>query len=148
VTGFNSFIISQRRLISMTEAVKKTAREDKIRISDEVVMTIAGIAASQVEGVSSMSGSFGDGIAGILGRKNPTKGVKVEVGEKEALIDLSIVVEYGCKIHEVAREIQDRVRKAVEEMTPLKVVEVNVNVLGVNIGKDEKGEEDEVEGVK
>lgn len=132
----------------MTEAVKKTAREDKIRISDEVVMTIAGIAASQVEGVSSMSGSFGDGIAGILGRKNPTKGVKVEVGEKEALIDLSIVVEYGCKIHEVAREIQDRVRKAVEEMTPLKVVEVNVNVLGVNIGKDEKGEEDEVEGVK
>lgn len=132
----------------MTEAVKKAAREDKIRISDEVVMTIAGIAASQVEGVASMSGSFGDGIAGILGRKNPTKGVKVEVGEKEALIDLSIVVEYGCKIHEVAREIQDRVRKAVEEMTPLKAVEVNVNVLGVNLGKDEKGEEDEVQGIK
>jgi len=121
----------------MSDVVKKPgpAREDKTRISEEVVMTIAGIAASQVRGVS-MSGNIGDGIAGILGRKNPGKGVRVELGDKEAVIDLSIIVEYGCKIPEIAKEIQGKVRQAVEEMTGLSVVEVNVNVLGVNIDKD------------
>ena len=120
----------------MTDNNKKAVREDRIKISEEVVMTITGIAATQVEGVTAMSGNLGDGIAGILGRKNLGKGVKVEIGEKEAVIELSIVVEYGCKIHEVAKSIQDKVRGAVEEMTGLKVVEVDVNVVGVNLEKD------------
>jgi uncharacterized alkaline shock family protein YloU len=129
----------------MVDNIKKEERQDKIRIADEVIMTIAGIAASQVEDVTSMSGGIGDGIAGILGRKNLGKGVKVEAGEKEVLIDLSVVVEYGCKIHEVARSIQAKVRDAVEGMTGMEVVEVNVNVLGVNVAKDLKNEDDEQE---
>lgn len=128
----------------MAETAKKT-REDKVKIANEVIATIAGIAASEVEGVTSMSGGMADGIASILGRKNLTKGVKAEVGEKETAIELSIVVEYGCKIHEVARDIQDKVRQAIEKMTGLSVVEIVVNVLGVNIERTSKAQERENE---
>lgn len=120
----------------MSESIKTGEREDKVKIANEVIATIAGIAASEVENVTSMSGGLADGIASILGRKNLSKGVKVEVGSSEAIIDVSVVVEYGCKIHKVAKEIQDKVRNAVEEMTGLHVVEVNVNVLGVNTDKE------------
>jgi len=130
----------------MSDTAKKTdVREDKVRIADEVIMTIAGMAASQVENVTAMSGNLGDGIAGILGRKNLAKGVKIEAGDKEVAIDVSIVVEYGSRIHEVAKQIQSKVREAVEDMTGLKVVEVNINVLGVNVDKTFKKEEAEQE---
>lgn len=120
----------------MNELEKIPVREDKIKISDEVIAIIAGIAASEVENLASMSGGFVDGIAGMLGRKNLGKGIKVEVKENDVFIDLSIVVQYGCKIHEVARNIQERVRSAVEEMTGMQVSAININVLGVSIGKD------------
>lgn len=109
---------------------------DKIRISEEVVATIAGIAASGIENVASMSGGFADGIAGMLGRKSPSKGIKVEMKENLVVIDLAVVMQYGCKIHEVARDMQARVREAVESMTGMEVTSVNVNVLGVTVGKD------------
>lgn len=109
-----------------------------IRISEEVVAIIAGIAAMEVPGVAGMSGGIAGGIAEILGRKNLSKGVKVEVGEKEAAIDLYIIVEYGSRIPDVAWEIQERVKKAVETMTGLDVIEVNIHVQGVNIDKEYK----------
>lgn len=114
----------------------------QIKIADEVVGIIAGLAATDVKGVAGMSGGIAGGIAEILGRKNLNKGVKVEVGEKEAAIDLYIIVEYGAKIPEVAWEIQESVKNAVETMTGLNVVEVNINIQGVNIEKEQK-EEDE-----
>jgi uncharacterized alkaline shock family protein YloU len=119
-------------------------REDKIRISDEVVAAIAGIAASGVEGVASMSGGLSDGIAGMLGKKNFSKGIKVEVGEKEVTVDLSIIVRYGVKIHLVAAEIQNRVRSSIEEMTGMMVPEVNVNITGVDMGKGIVAQQEEV----
>ena len=73
------------------------------------------------------------GITEMLGKKNLTKGVKVEVGTQEAAIDLNIVVEYGSELHKVAEAVQENVKKAVETMTGLQVVEVNVNILGVNV---------------
>ncbi|MDD4495405.1 MAG: Asp23/Gls24 family envelope stress response protein [Eubacteriales bacterium] len=109
-----------------------------IKITDEVVAIIAGIAAMEVPGVYSMSGGFAGGISEILGRKNLSKGVKVEMGEKQALIDLYILVEYGCRIPEVAWEIQEKVKKSVELMTGLEVKEVNIHIQGVNIEKDKK----------
>lgn len=121
----------------MAEVAEKKY-EDKIKIASEVITIIAGIASSEVEGVTSMSGGIADGIASMLGKKNLTKGIKVEAGEKETSIELSIVVQYGCKIHEVAREVQKKVREAVEWMTGLIVVEVIVNVLGVNIEKEQE----------
>ena len=84
-----------------------------------------------------MSGGITGDITEMLGMKNLSKGVKVEVGEKEAAIDIYIIVEYGYKISEVASKVQQNVKDAVETMTGLKVVEVNVNVQGVNIPKEE-----------
>jgi len=113
----------------------------QIRIADEVVGVIAGLAATEVKGVAGMSGGIAGGIAEMLGRKNLSKGVKVEVGERETAIDLYIIVEYGAKIPEVAWEIQENVKNAVETMTGLNVVEVNINIQGVNIEKEQKEEE-------
>jgi len=119
-------------------------REDKIKISEDVVAAIAGVAASGVEGVASMTGGISDGIAGMLGKKNPAKGIKVEVGEKDVTVDLSITVRYGVKIHQVAAEIQNKVRSAIEEMTGMKVSEVNVNVTGIDMGKGTAAQQEEV----
>lgn len=127
----------------MSENIKKASREDKIKIENEVVATIAGIAASEVKNVTSMSGGLADGIASMLGKKNLAKGVKVDVGEKEATIDINIIVEYGCNMHEVAQEIQSKVRQAVESMTGLEVLEVNVHILGVNTEAPKKEETEE-----
>jgi len=120
----------------MNEIVKDQGREDKIRISEEVIATIAGIAASGNENVASMGGGFVEGIVGMLGKKAPSKGIKVEMKENQVNIDLSVVMQYGCKIHEVARDMQDRVRKAVQDMTGLEVLNVNVSVLGVSMNKE------------
>ncbi len=120
----------------MSEQVKEQVREDRIKISEEVIATIAGIAASENENVASMGGGFVDGIAGMLGRKTPGKGIKVEMKEDQVNIDLSVVMQYGCKIHEVAREMQNRVRETVEDMTGLKVLSINVSVLGISLNKE------------
>lgn len=120
----------------MSDIVKTQGKEDKIKISEEVIATIAGIAASEVDSLASMSGGLVDGIAGMLGRKNLGKGIKVEIKDNYVVIDLSIIMQYGCKIHEVSREIQERVRSAVESMTGMQVTAVNVNVLGISMGKD------------
>ncbi len=111
-----------------------------VKISEEVVAIIAGIAATDVPGVAGMSGGIAGGIAEILGRKNLSKGVKVEVGEKEAAIDLYIIVEFGARIPEVAWDIQDKVKSAVQSMTGLNVIEVNIHVQGVNFDKELKKE--------
>ncbi|HHV78948.1 MAG TPA: Asp23/Gls24 family envelope stress response protein [Firmicutes bacterium] len=102
-----------------------------VRIADEVVATIAGSAAAQVDGVVGMTGGLVGDIGEMLGKKNFSRGVKVEVGEKEAAIDVHIIVEYGARIPEVAQNVQENVKKAVEIMTGLKVIEVNVHVNGV-----------------
>lgn len=109
-----------------------------IKITDEVVAIIAGIAATDVAGVAGMSGGIAGGIAEMLGRKNLSKGVKVEVGEKEAVIDLYIIVEYGCRIPDIAWEIQEKVKNSIESMTGLAVKEVNIHIQGVNIEKEHK----------
>ena len=106
--------------------------ENGIKIADDVVATIAGKAASEVTGVYSMSGGFAGGISEVFGKKSYTKGIKVENTEKELKIDVNIIVEYGARIPDVAYEIQNRVKKAVENMTGLNVEEVNVHVQGVN----------------
>ncbi|MBS3970242.1 MAG: Asp23/Gls24 family envelope stress response protein [Clostridia bacterium] len=114
----------------------------KVKIADEVVATIAGLAATEIPGVAAMSGGVVGGIAEKLGRKNLSKGVKVEVGEKEAAIDLFIIVNFGARIPDVALKIQENVEKAVQSYTGLKVVEVNIHVQGVYF-KSEEGPEEE-----
>ena len=93
-----------------------------------------------------MAGGFAGGITEVLsGKKNLAKGIKVEVGDKDTKIDVNIIVEYGVRIPDVAFEIQNRVKKAVETMTGLNVVEVNVHVQGVNTEEKETAEERKTE---
>jgi uncharacterized alkaline shock family protein YloU len=113
-----------------------------IRIADDVVAVIAGLTASKVKGIASMSGGITEGIAKRVSGKNLTKGVQVKVGQLEAAIDLRVVVEYGVKIDEVCRKLQQEVKEAVENMTGLQVVEVNVRVEGVEL-QNQKSENDQ-----
>ena len=123
-----------------TVDVKET-EVNGIKISEEVVAKIAGIAASEVKGVFGMNGGLVEGFSEIFGKKSFSKGVKVQVTEKDATIDLYIIVEYGCRIPDIAWEIQNRVKTSVENMTGLKVLEVNIHVQGVNLPKEIKNAE-------
>ena len=125
------------------EIVKKDSSLGAIRIADEVVSIIAGLAATEVDGIAGMSGGIAGGIAEMLGRKNFAKGVKVEVGEKEAAVDLYIIVKYGVRIPDIALAVQKNVKQAIETMTGLSVVEVNVHVQGVGF-PEENAKADEV----
>lgn len=115
-----------------------------VKISPDVVGTIAGVAASEIDGIAGMSGSFAGGIAEIFAsKKNPSKGVKVDIKDGSTVIDLHVVVEYGKRVPELAWELQERVKNDVETMTGLIVQKVNVHVDGVNFDsvKDEKAPE-------
>ncbi len=119
---------------------------DGIKISNDVVAVIAGVAVSEVQGVASMAGGFAGGISEVLsGKKNLSKGIKVDTDEKEVKIDVNIIVEYGSRIPDVAFEIQNRVKKSVENMTGLKVAEVNVHVQGVKTEREESNHEENEE---
>lgn len=117
----------------------------KVHIAPEVIEIIAGLAASEVQGVAQMSGGFVGDIAERLGRKNLSKGVRVEVGQKEAAVDISVVIRYGERIPEVAKAIQDNVKNAIYTMTGLSVVEVNVHVVDVLFKQGEDEAESETE---
>lgn len=117
---------------------------DGLKISNDAVATYAGIAIAEVQGVYAMSGGFAGFTEALSGKKNFAKGIKVDIDGSKVKIDVSIVVEYGARIPEVAFEIQSMVKKSVETMTGLKVTEVNVHVNGVHMAsKDDKKEESE-----
>ncbi len=122
----------------------KNAAIGSIRIANEVVSTIAGLAAIEIEGVAGMSGGIAGGIAEMLGKKSFTKGVKVEVGEKETAIDLYLIVKYGVRVPDVAIAVQENVKKAIENMTGLSVIEVNIHVQGVGFAEEATEEETRV----
>lgn len=125
------------------EIENKEGEVSTIQISDDVVSVIAGKAVAEAPGVYAMAGGFAGGITEVLsGKKNLSKGIKVDVGEKETKIDVNIIVEYGTRIPDVAFDIQNRVKSAVEGMTGLKVVAVNVHVQGVNTESSEENTEE------
>ncbi|MCL2354767.1 MAG: Asp23/Gls24 family envelope stress response protein [Oscillospiraceae bacterium] len=135
---------------ALVEIHEEETGEDNegIKIANEVISVIAGVAVSEVPGVFGMAGGIAGGISEVLsGKKNLSKGIKVEVGEKEVKIDISIIVEYGVRIPDVAFEIQNRVKKAVEEMAGLSVVGVNIHVQGVNTNEGKKEDEAAVEEI-
>ncbi len=129
--------------INEVEEVENGA--EGIKIASDVIAVIAGVAVSEVPGVFGMAGGFAGGITEVLkGKKNLAKGIKVDTSDNKAKIDVNIIVEYGARIPDVAFEIQNRVKTAVENMTGLKVEEVNVHVQGVNTETlVEEGKEEE-----
>lgn len=114
--------------------------EGTITFAGEVIATIAGLAAIDINGVAGMSGGLRSGVSELFGRKDLTKGIKVEVGKEEVAVDISIIVDYGVSIPEVAENIQNSVVKAIETMTGLNVVEVNISVQGIEVPNPEKDE--------
>lgn len=128
-----------------TEAVLKpdpSKEGDSIRISSEVIAVITSIISSDVPGVAGMSGGVVGGIAERLGRKDMTKGIKVHVEEDKVTIDLNIIVEYGVSIVEATDKLKKEVRTHVEKTTGLKVLAININVLGINLPEEEEEQED------
>lgn len=122
----------------MEESAKTSNESGAIKIASEVVTVIASMAATEVKGVSGMSGGFTTDFVEKFGVKSASKGIKVQVGETETSIDLYLIVEYGVRIPDVAWEVQQNVKKAVETMTGLNVVEVNIHIQGLNLKKEIK----------
>ncbi len=123
---------------------KLETTSESIQIADDVVAIIAGKAVSEINGVAGMSGGFAGGITEVLsGKKNMSKGIKVDTEGKATKIDVNIIVEYGVRIPDVAFEIQNRVKKAVEAMTGLEVLSVNVHVQGVKTTEEKEETEEE-----
>ncbi|MDR1530883.1 MAG: Asp23/Gls24 family envelope stress response protein [Clostridiales bacterium] len=114
----------------MTE-IKNGTGIGQIQIADEVIAVIAGTAALEIEGVAGMAGNITGDIAERLGRKNFSKGVKVEVKDESVTVELSLTVKFGCRVQEVSTEVQKRVKAAVETMTGLAVQDVNIIVSGI-----------------
>ena len=105
----------------------------EVQIADEVVAIIAGLAATEVEGVDSMAGNITNELVGKLGMKNLSKGVKVDVTEEHVSVDLSLNIRYGYSIPCVSEQVQEKVSTAIENMTGLTVLDVNVKIAGVNM---------------
>jgi uncharacterized alkaline shock family protein YloU len=110
----------------------------KVEISPEVIEVIASIAASDVDGVASMRGSFASGVVERLGKKTHGKGVKVELTEAGISIDVYVSMKYGVAIPDVAQSIQDHIRQALLDMTALEATDINVFVVGVQFDMKDK----------
>ena len=103
----------------------------KVEIAPEVIEVIAGLAASEVEGIAQMRGNFASGVVEKLGKKNHGKGVKVELSEDGIKIDVYCLVKFGISIPKVAQEAQDNIRQTLLNMTALDANEVNIHIVGV-----------------
>ena len=110
---------------------KDFVSESQIKISDDVVATISGLAASEVDGVDSMAGNITNEIVGKLGIKNSSKGVRIAIDGDEVTAELYINIKYGFRITDVTSQIQDKVKTAIENLTGLKVVAVNIHVVEI-----------------
>ena len=108
----------------------------EVQIADEVVAIIAGLAATEVEGVDSMAGNITNELVGKLGMKNLSKGVKVDVTEEHVSADLSLNIRYGYNIPSVSEQVQEKVSTAIENMTGLTIDEVNVRIAGVALEEE------------
>lgn len=114
----------------------KSDQVGDVRVADEVVAIIAGLATTEVEGVSSMAGNITNEIVSKLGMKNLSKGILVEVMENEVKVDVAINISYGYSIPEVSSKVQDKVKTVIENMTGLNVAVVNVRIASVDMAGD------------
>ena len=110
----------------------------EVHIADEVVAIVAGLAATDVDGVASMAGNITNELVGKLGKKNLSKGVRVTILEGVVTVDLSLNIEYGRNILETSKKVQEKVKSAIENMTGLEVADVNIHIASVDM-ENEKG---------
>lgn len=112
-----------------------------VTFGDDVISTIAGLAAISIPGTAGMSGGLVGGIAEFLGKKNFSKGVKIEVVNGEVVINLYVIAEYGVALPEVCDKIQDTVKRDVETMTGYAVKSVNIHVQGIKVNREDSKED-------
>ena len=122
--------------IRNTYKIHENGKVGEVQIADEVVAVIAGLAATEVEGVASTSGNVTNELAGKFGKKNLSKGVRVLVSPDAVSVDMALTLDYGYGIRETAKKVQEKVKMAIENMTGLQVKEVNIRIAGVNIVKE------------
>lgn len=108
----------------------------QVQIADEVIAVIAGLAATEVEGVAKMSGNITNEIVSKLGMKKLSRGVKVDIEDQNVEITLNLVLSYGVSISKVSREVQEKVKNAIENMTGMHVTEVNIRIAGIDMGEE------------
>jgi len=120
--------MNENHVLEMEESQQSLGR---VEIAPEVIEVIAGIAASEVEGVTSMRGNFASGVVERLGKKNHGKGVKVELNEASIKVDVYCSMKFGVSIPVVAQKVQDNVRQALQTMTAINLDEVNIHIVGV-----------------
>ena len=116
--------------------IKADENLGEVKIADEVVAIIAGLAAMEVEGVASMAGNVTRELIGKLGMKSLSKGVKVDVLEGIVTVSLALNLKYGYSIKDVTGKVQDKVKTAIENMTGLDVADVNIRVAGVQMPEE------------
>ena len=114
----------------------KESDSGEVRVADEVVAIIAGLATTEVEGVSSLAGNITNEIVSKLGMKNLSKGIVVEVLEEEVKVDVAINIAYGYSIPEVSKNVQDKVKSAIETMTGLTIAVVNIRIASVDMSEN------------
>ncbi len=119
-----------------TYTVQVDGFDGVVQIADEVITIIAGLAATEVKGVAAMAGNITNELVSRLGMKNLSKGVKITMGQDSMRVDLAINIDYGYSIPEVCKNVQDRVKNAIETMTGLTVAEVNIRIADVNLEND------------
>lgn len=110
----------------------------EVKVADEVVTIIAGLAATEVDGVASMAGNITNELVSKLGKKNLSRGVRVTILEGVVTVDLTLNIEYGKNILETSKKVQDKVKSSIENMTGLEVADVNIHIAGVDM-ENEKG---------
>ena len=116
-----------------TYTIHENVNIGEVRVADEVVAIIAGLAATEIDGVESMAGNITNELVSKLGMKNLSKGVKVTVDETSVAVDLALNIKYGYEIPDVSAKVQDKVKSEIENMTGLNVLEVNIRVASVSL---------------
>lgn len=126
----------EKELERNTYALDGDDKLGSVKIADDVVAMIAGIAATEVDGVAAMAGNMTNELMSKVGMKSMTKGVKVDVLNRIVTVDLALTMEYGFNIPATCQKVQDKVKSAIENMTGLEVADVNIRIAGVNMQKN------------
>lgn len=128
--------MSDKNVTNYATTIKLEEQGGKVKIADDVIATIAGVAATEVEGVAAMSGNITNEIVGKLGVKNLSKGVGIDVQEDVVTVKLNLTMRYGYSIPKTSAEVQEKVKSAIENMTGLSVSCVDIRIAGVELDKE------------
>lgn len=129
-------VIMEKTFEQNTYVLQEDEDLGTVKIADDVVAMIAGLAATEVEGIAAMAGNISHDLMSKMGVKSLTKGVKVEVLNKKVKAELTLVVEYGYNIPATSQRVQEKVKSTIENMTGLEVLDVDIRIAGVNMPKD------------